>query len=556
MESRECQPPDPRGNRCGPRRGRRLWVVLGILAVCLAIRGRLIATSDLIARDGTEYVKYSQELSADPVEAAKRNRFHPGYPLAVLYAHRFLTYLGAPHDITTWDLAGRLVSLAASLVATLGLLLFATRVLNWPAACIATLLFSVTRKWVSLGADVLTEAMAVAFLIWAMAFALMAAAQLRRSRARALVPAACVGLCAAASYLVRPEGLIVLPAVVSLWVTNMVAKRAPWRLSLAVILISLGTAATCAAPYVMMIGGLSKNLNILRLLPPATPLSAHGAATGTAWALAGTAAGFDSGLHKVFDQFVVAQHPILTVLAVVCLATWVGTKALKGRLPETVRIFPSKDGAILMLAMVALTVPMLMRHWAETRELSHRYLIPLAMVTVPLAGAGVLILRQRWLILSARLRWRREWASAAFCLGGAGLVVAMSVHALRPLHVGKDNHRQAARFLQGLVGPSDRVVTNEVWILHYAQVKGTHISPWFYVNERSMLHLLRWHYDRPTFVVFCERAKPNRLDTRTRPTDARFTHIRDFPSSVPGRGATVRIYRLSRQGWDRKPPRR
>ena len=41
---------------------------------------------------------------------------------------------------------------------TLGLLLFAARVVNWPAACAATVLFSATRKWATLGADVLTEA--------------------------------------------------------------------------------------------------------------------------------------------------------------------------------------------------------------------------------------------------------------------------------------------------------------------------------------------------------------------------------------------------------------
>jgi len=530
-----------------PGRGRRLAALVGVLILCGALRLWLVAHSDLIARDGTALVASAKRFDRDAVGEIKTSLFHPAYPASIVGVRRVLLACGADAEqVWTWDLSGQVVSLGAALLATLGLWLFAERLLNWPIAFVSVLLMSLTRKWSALGADVLADALAICFQVWGALLALIAAERLADGRKRALAWAAGVGVLTAAAYLVRPEAIFIGPVAASLWLANIARKRAPWRLSLAVVLLAALTAALCAGPYMLTIGAFSRKTSVLKFLPPpaASPTAA------SVWPLAASAG--DSGVHQIIDQLTISLHLILSVLALVCVVTWLSTRVRRLRTPDRVRIFPSCDGVILMLAAVALPAGPLI-HYAHIQKLSHRYLMFQALLLSPLAGAGLTILGQYLQIAADRLGRPVRQAQTVFAVIVAALAAGLMAHSLRPLHQGKGNFRTAAAFVREITTPDDFVASTEPWILHYGGRPGWYMQNKYLTRPGSLPRFLR-NYN-VTHFVFCRHRNPKEGELEVELDTPHLAHLRTFPPSDRS-GTTIIVYRVERGEWGPRTPKR
>jgi hypothetical protein len=522
------------GARGGWRR--RAGELGAILLLCAGLRVYILAGTEVIARDGPLYIAYARKLSAGYASAVKASPVHPGYPAAILGAQRLLRALGRADDVRTWELAGQAVALAASLAATAGLWLFAGRAFHWRIAALAALLFGLTRHWAALGADVLTDSLALCFEVWCVALAMLAAGGLRARRKRALAPAAAAGLCAGAAYLVRPEAVLAIGVAAAVWATAALARRAPWKLTLAAGAISLATAGAAAAPYALPIGAFTRKKTVEHFTraPAERPVLACVAAAGGV----PQPSARRPRLDNVTGAFMEAMHTALFVL----LCVWVGAWAL-GRLTEIrplreAMVFPSLEGAAAFVAALALVVPVVAAFYASENVITHRYLMFPAMLAAGFAAAGLDVYldccRRFW-------NWRRLPPRVTRdILGGftAVLAAALALHAARPLHAGAGNILEAAAYLRARARPGDRLLVVDGRIPHYTGLPSLRTS-------RSLLkqpqHLLRFVRRRGfTYVVTDSRTHlPAATSRPTSRGEAVLGRPVEFVSRLPGEGESA-----------------
>jgi hypothetical protein len=520
------------GARGGWRR--RAGELGAILLLCAGLRVYILAGTEVIARDGPLYIAYARKLSAGYASAVKASPVHPGYPAAILGAQRLLRALGRADDVRTWELAGQAVALAASLAATAGLWLFAGRAFHWRIAALAALLFGLTRHWAALGADVLTDSLALCFEVWCVALAMLAADDLRARRKRALAPAAAAGLCAGAAYLVRPEAALALGVAAAVWATAAVARKAPWKLTLAAGAISLATAGAAAAPYAVTIGAFTRKKTVEHFTraPAGGPVLACVAATGP-----GQAPGRQPRLDNVTGAFIEAMHTALFVL----LCVWVGAWAL-GRLTgvralREAMVFPSPDGAAAMVAALVLVLPVVTAFYASENIITHRYLMFPAMLAAAFAAAGLDVYleccRRFW-------TWRRlpPRVTRGILRGFMAVVAAaLALHAARPLHAGAGNILEAAAYLRARARPGDRLLVVDGRIPHYTGLPSLKTSRSLFKQPQHLLRVVRRRGF--TYVVTDRRTD---LPAASRPHErgkAVLGRPVEFVSHPPGKGESV-----------------
>ena len=526
-----CQCPDSDRTSAAVKAAQLLLV----LAVCVFVRWWLICSADVIARDGTVYVQMAREWVSDPANVARRYNRHVGYPALMAAVRSVLIMLGAPDGIAGWETAGRGISLAAGTLATAGIWALAGMTFNWRIAWMAALLFGTSRKWAALGADVLTDATAVCFGIWAVVLSLVVLDLLRRGRKLALAVAAPVGILAACGYLVRPEVLITALLAALLWIVNLARRRVRWPLAAAAVAIMLTATVACSLPYMLTIGGLTQKPGAgdwtwQQAQAPSNVLCA-GLSLVTHYPVA----------RQLLNRMFEAMHPVLGILALV----WAGgtvIKRLRWRLRPTAWPSPNDDAALLMVAGAILVIPFVIARAREAGAISHRYLMFPAALLVPLAGAGLWGTAQ-WLAELARRIHRSIDArriAIVLCAVAFGGLLARS---LTPLHEGKGYYRRAAEFVAGHAREDDVVLADSSWILHYSGCKGLLLQPGNLSSPYRLLHRIS---GRATIVVVSDRsirkADP-RMASYIQPP--RFTELARFERQPPRRERdTIRVLRV------------
>ena len=502
------------------------------------MRLSIIKMSNMIASDGTTYVSMARGLLVSPREVIRRYDYHPGYPAAVAGANRLLLLLGWPDALGTWELAGQLVSLAASLAAMAAVWLFARRAFNTRVALIGALLFGIGRKWSALGADVLSDALAVCLQMWAVALAFPALDLLKRNSYRAVALAACVGLCCGLGYLVRPEALLPLVPVAALWLGHQAIRRARLTPAIAATGAAAAVALACALPYATAIGGLTKKKSLgdiaahteTRTPEPAVILAGPG--------------GIYSPPRKVLNQLFEALHPLVGFLACIWLAACVVRKVPRFRGAGPPLPMPRPQGAFMMAASAAMTLPILIGLYANVGYVSHRHVMFLAALLSPLGGAGAVFLADLAAAPASRVRAFGALRRLAPSVVVIVMMVGLAVHALRPLHADKEYFRDAGLFVGQAAGPDDYVLAENLWVLHYAEVPGEQI--WLSGSGADGL-LRRIHESKATHVVLSDRElRKAGAGVQSLLAGPELVEIRRFVQSGPERPDTVRVYRVSR----------
>ncbi|HOD80977.1 MAG: FG-GAP repeat protein [Planctomycetes bacterium ADurb.Bin126] len=461
-----------------PRRPAGTWQSGAKFAVLLtafaATRLWLIDSSDLIARDGTLYVHIAQTFSSDPVQTVRSATVHPGYPVLLWAVHGVMEGQDSS-DVEGWDRAGRTISFVAALGATVGLWLWSRLLIGPSAAFIGALLFTLGRKWSALGADVLSDSLAVCLQVWALLAGLAVLRRLMCGRRSAVLWAVAAGALVGLAYLVRFEPIVLVGALAGTWAVCSYRQGRNWRLGLACIGVFGATFIATVLPFVVTIGHFTTKQTHLDQLLSAGGHS--GAFAGLALAVADSQTDWTGLVDKFFE----AQHPLLGFLTLTCLLGW----GLARRFPLVRRLLPlpmaAREPALILLAVCLLLVPLMAVRLGGMGDLSGRYLMLPALLSSPLAGAAVLALTEAAVSLMVRgvrgegiIQRRRGWAVAAVT---AALAAGLTAHALRPLHEGSA-YRQAGLFLRERASDKSFLLTDEAWALHYSGWPGRANLSW------------------------------------------------------------------------------
>ncbi|HMQ14454.1 MAG TPA: hypothetical protein PKC49_00625 [Phycisphaerae bacterium] len=227
-----------------------------ILIGALAWRIVLAALMPAISRDGVLWCWFARDLGLRGLRLLREDAYdqHPLFPALVLALQRAGQLAGATDGPLTWQTAGQAASILGGLgvIAASGVLgLRLGRALGGPGRAQRVSLWSMTlaallplNVWLS--ADVMSDQIHLALYLLAVALL---------TNTPGWPPAALGGACGGLAFLTRPEGGSV--ALVALAAMALRALRKRSARPLAPALATLVGFAVVAAPYMLIIGGVS-----------------------------------------------------------------------------------------------------------------------------------------------------------------------------------------------------------------------------------------------------------------------------------------------------------
>ncbi|HUU23488.1 MAG TPA: glycosyltransferase family 39 protein [Phycisphaerae bacterium] len=524
-----------------PPRRVRLRPLVCLLVLVGMTRAVVLTRTETIARDGAVFLHMARELTGgeevrDPLRAFRQ---HPGYPAAVGAVAR-ATGAQWPDG---WALTGQILSVVASLAAVAAVCLIGADFFGPGVGLIGALVFGLSPRFTQISCDATAEATSLAAGLWAIVAALRGREALAAGGWRAVWLGATAGVLAGLAYLVRPEFLLTAAlAILALLAVRSLSGRSR-RVQLAAVGATLAGAAVCVLPYALAIGGLTlkKSLSDIAaagmgagafdgmgrraaegaegkdlverdrsfVSDPAFHCSSaagglpervgvHASRTsfvprqslGTKLVRGTLALGSrpkpePGALQRVLERLSQAMGPAGTAAAGVAIVTWVGLFVLRLTLPREVRIVPTGHGALLLLAPLAVTVPLfaaLEANWGP-RYVSTRHMLLCGALLAPAAGAGVMILAGWGRRLLSRVVARDRAGLIAAAAAVAAAILPTLPRAVSALHEGKAPHRLAGRLLAQIDGGGHFVAGPSSWVPFYALApaeqftEGTDMSP-------------------------------------------------------------------------------
>jgi hypothetical protein len=456
--------------------GRPDWAALTVLLVLsIALHAWLISHTVVVSRDTIGFVRYARMLERLPwAEALPNLEQHPLYPAAVLAASLPLRHFLGDTNVIAFVLASQIVSALGGILLIipmyyLGRELFDRRVAFWAAA-----LFQCLPVCAQITSDGLSDGLYLLLLATAL---LLAVRALRR---RSVVQFALCGLASGLAYLGRPEGLLVVGAVLLVLggMQAVASERWPWRRALAGSVGLLAGAALVAGPYMATIGGLTVKPSAKHLFhndkpqdtlfqPSAretgrpvldTPLFAS---TFAIWWMDEQRTGeppWTWGIKAEVVELAHGFHYVAFVPAV--LGVWWFRGCLR-----------SDPGARVVLLWCVILGLLLFRVAHGVHYLSERHMLALVMCGSIWAAAAALRIADSLPALVGRLLRRPLPAGVAALLPRIVLVLLLGWSlpaSLRPLHINRAGHRAAGEWLAAHLTAADRVVDPHCWALFYS----------------------------------------------------------------------------------------
>jgi hypothetical protein len=423
-----------------------------LLLLASLIHVWLIARTEVLARDGTGFVRYALQLERRPWrEVVSASHQHPLYPLTVLAASLPVRHQWGTTP-ETMRLSAQLAAAAAGVLLVipmyfLGQSLFDRRAAFWAAA-----LFQCLPVTARILADALSDAQCLLLVVTALWLGTQAL------RTGSVWHFAACGLFGGLAYLTRPEGILPAVAVGVVWLAmqTTTAWRRPWR-QVAAGAAGLAVAAlVVVGPFVAVTGRLSTKPTAQGLLragalvsaqPPATTASvaplptaapprpdSPGRSLGRGlWALASTTARDFQWLGAL---------PALVGLWWFC-ERW-------RRQPE----------AWVLLLLCGLLGAVLVRMSMVVGYLGERHAQLLVLCGTYWAVAAVAALGD-----GLAARWGRRWVATALLVGltGFGLPVLA-----KPLHANQAGYRTAGLWLAAHARPGDEIIDGHGSASYYA----------------------------------------------------------------------------------------
>ncbi len=231
-----------------------------VLALTIAVRVYLIATTAIISRDGVTFIYYARGLAADPIAEVRKQDQHPGYPAILLATHSLIGGWLAEEPVDQWPLAGQVAAMVFGLGAVMAAYAIGTWLWSSRIGLITALFMGMLPRLCQVSSDALSDAPHLALYLWGLAFLIRA---LRTDRLVWLLAAAAYsGL----AFLVRPEGGSILVVGIVVVMIQRDRRLWPWRRRLAAVAAMGAVFLALAGPYMAASGRVIKKKNIFELI--------------------------------------------------------------------------------------------------------------------------------------------------------------------------------------------------------------------------------------------------------------------------------------------------
>lgn len=517
-----------------------------LAVVAVAVHWWLISHTALTARDSLGFARAAlcfENPSAAPPNADGRPKntldhiraaeHPPGYPLAVWVTDSVLKHIVVNKPVPERALLSTQVAnaFAATLLVIpaylIGRMLFGRNI-----GFAAALLFQVLPVPARITSDGLTEGVYLLTTAAAIVFGVRAVKVPRISGFLLC------GLATGASYLVRPEGLMIAagPGVVALWLglTRVWSREQAFgRLSALLIGVLL-----VSVPYMAVIGKFSNKDSTKNLMPggaprpgflggPSTQRATTSSALFAEWWNEEKDAGTPRVLwavQAVFKEMSKSGNYVIWPLAVFAML------ALRRRLATEAALW-------VPLILIVCNSALLIYLAARVGYVSERHTMLLTLLACQFAAAGLPLLAAAIGQLLPRVERLGIRVTAAGLL--VGLVVSAVPFALKPMHANREPHRRAGEWLASRVTDDDAMLDPYCWAEWYAG---------------RTLYRTSWNppVSRNTYVVLENEAVkgsphsrlpelPNAKELIKHPTSRIVYH---WPEDVPREQAAIFVYKL------------
>jgi 4-amino-4-deoxy-L-arabinose transferase-like glycosyltransferase len=443
-----------------------LKLVAVLLVLTLALRGWLLLTTEVAARDSIGYIRYALELENPHLtwgRVLQLNHQHPGYPAAIWAVSQPVRALLGGVTPFSMQVSAQLVSGLAAVLLVLPMFYLGKTLLNRTMGFWGALLFQV----LPLSGHLLSDGCSESLYLLLVASALLAGVKAIQGNSPWRF-GLCGCLCGLA-YLVRPEGaiLLVVMAVLLFAMQWIPAWRRPWTRMIACASSLTLTALAVGSLYFGFTHSFTNKpspqllLHLARLEPVHRPASTFAEGSqpplfASIWAVHVDATG-TSKVGATRSLGMLATELIQGFHYVGGLAVLLGLWWHRGLLRK-------QPGVWVLVLMCGLYFLVLFRLGISAGYISDRHVMVIILCCCYPAAAALCEIPQRFKSIRA-LSLRTPAVRAlplivmfAFCLPKT----------LQPLHANRAGHHAAGLWLEQHVHPGDVVVDDHCWAHYYA----------------------------------------------------------------------------------------
>jgi len=432
--------------------------IIILLAIVLGIGIYLIATTVLIAKDGTLYIECARQIADNPIEAVRNMPPCPGYPFLIYLMHKMTGLFNDTESIQGWIISAQVVSLLSKVIASIALYFVGSYFVGHRLSFWGVLILSILPDSAKFGSDALPEWPHLMFLTIGFLL-LLSGAQYRKSWMFGWA-----GIMAGLGYLVRSESCQLVLYGGTWLLFNFIKPEGKMRRTKAMgalILLAAGF-AVIAIPYMRYKGCVFPDQGIWKL--PAM-LSMSNDSIGSAFNKNMYIAGLSVG--KIIGNETLITNMCETLVYYFIPALLIGSFYYFRRQPKKI------EQAFFAAAFIVVNVAMLLWQSSCRGFLSRRHTLALVAFTAFYIPVG-LQATARWLsmrISKGALAAGENIQCWFFILLAVGFIICLP-KLVRPIREDKRCYREAAEWLNKNTAPTDIIAIPDKRIAFYAERKG------------------------------------------------------------------------------------
>ena len=356
------------------------------------------------------------------------------------------------------------------------------------------------------------------------------------------------GLATGASYLVRPEGLLVGLGIGGVILLAWGMKRWARADALGRLTALAVGVALVAGPYVILIGALSKKAtanyitNPLDDRPPSiwrgqpgTQLHANGSSLFAVW----WDPARDEGKNRTLWAFGAVWSEMTKSLYYI-----VGVMAIIGIIAHRRQILAPDPGLWALLVLGFLNLLLLLYLAARIGYVSERHTVLFVMLSCIFAAAALeplAVIFESLPILGRLVVWPKAAPGGIL----AAVVAAALPVTIQPMHQHREGHKHAGQWLATQMGPNDWLMDPLAWGEWYA--------------GRTLYNTPVYHGRPDNIWVIIEKGKGSPHSRLPQWDDANHLvagrqPVYRWPSSAPVEGPAVEVYKISYEEAHPSPP--
>lgn len=451
-----------------------------LAAIILAIGVYLIATTALIAKDGTMYIEYAKKIADDPIAAVRNMQYCPGYPFLIHLMHKVVGLLYNAESIQGWIISAQAVSLMSKIIASIALYFVGSYFVGPRLSFWGVLILSILPDSAEYGSDALSDWPHIMFLVMGFLLLLLAV-QYQKCRIFG-----CVGIIAGLGYLVRSEGCQLILYGSAWLLFNLVRPQNKMKRTKAAgaLIFLLAGFAIIAAPYMHFKGYVFPDQRMWKL-PKLLSISIDSTLTSHL-CLAGLSTkgiiGDDTLITNICETLMYYFTPYLLV------GCYYYFRKQAKTLEQT------------FFAAAFITVNVVMLWWQSHRFLSRRHTLALVMFTVFYIPVGLYI-AANWLSKkvsknnTSTQKDRHRWF---FILLIIGITICLP-KLLRPIRIEKQSYRQVAKWLRENTTGTDIIAVPDKRIAFYAERKGLEYDENIPEQANYIIRIIKSEDEKPGF---------------------------------------------------------